>query len=403
MEAIIGFILLAVGYSVVMAILREGAKKVKKVVTGKETYYGPAQLKFVDEKVEDSEIVFKKIMFRGAIPVPRTMRVAFSISAFDSTKGDDVLAPVISLIENAQESQTRCFGLSSEIGEADQGDTFTDWVQMGAISPDFIQGPASGNRTITILVRMFNADDPPSINAGYTGDDGELILVQRLTFEHLFTEKGYEEESKDREEAQALSLKVGVAVAMADGTLDDAEGQVLKDWIVREISAYSDEKSQRLKTLFNDALKEGFTLAQSGELALSPLVDRLAEIGEKKTKYDAIELCFDVMAADGVADTEEMAVIRRVAEALDLDMDEIEKMREGVTLNLTASLSTEAGLESLVGLEDSWSNEEKRKHLRTEFQKWSNRLNSLPEGDEREAAQAMLDNIATLRKKYAES
>ena len=401
MEAIIGFILIAVGYSVVMAILRAGARKVKEVVTGKETYYGPAQLKFVDEKLEDSEIVFKKIMFRGAIPVPRTMRVAFSISAFDSTEGDDDLAPVISLIERAQEPQTSCFGLSDEIGKADQGDTFTDWVQMGAISPDFIQGPASGNRTITILLRMFNADDPPSINAGYTGDDGELILAKRLTFEHFFTEKGYEEATKDREEAQALSLKVGVAVAMADGSLDDAEGQVLKDWIVREISAYSDEKSQRLKTLFNDSLKEGFTLAQSGELALSPLVDRLAEIGEKKTKYDAIELCFDVMAADGVADTEEMAVIRRVAEALDLDMDEIEKMREGVTLNLTASLSTEAGLESLVGLEDSWSDEDKRKHLRTEFQKWSNRLNSLPEGDEREAAQAMLDSIATLRKKYA--
>jgi tellurite resistance protein len=403
MEAIIGFIILAVGYSVVMSIVGAGARKVKEVVTGKETYYGPAQLKFVDTTPEDSDIVLKKIMFRGAIPVPRTMRVAFSISAFDSTEGDDDLAPVISLIDRAQESETRCFGLSDEIGKADPGDTFTDWVQMGAIAPDFIQGPASGNRTITILVRMFNADDPPSIRAGYSEGDGEGILFEKLTFEHLFTEKGYREEANDREEAQALSLKIGVAVAMADGSLDDAEGQVLKDWIIREISAYSEEKSQRLKTLFNDALKEGFALAQSGELALSPLVDRLAEIGEKKTKYDAIELCFDVMAADGVADTEEMAVIRRVAEALDLDMEEIEKMREGVTLNLSASLSTEAGLESLVGLEDSWSDEKKRKHLRTEFQKWSNRLNSLPEGDERESAQAMLDNIATLRKKYAES
>ena len=401
MEAIFGFILLLFGYSVVKAILRQGARKVKEVVTGKETYYGPAQLKFVDEKLEDSDIVFKKIMFRGAIPVPRTMRVAFSVSAFDSTERDEGLTPIISMIESVQESETRCFGLSNEIGSTDEGDTFTDWVQLGAISPDLIQGPASGNRNITILVRMFNVDDPPTINAGFTAGDGEVILAEELTFEHVFTEKGYREEAKDREEAQALSLKVGVAVAMADGSLDDSEGQVLKDWIIREISTYSEETSQRLKTLFNDALKEGFTLAQSGELALSPLVDRLAEIGEKKTKYDAVELCFDVMAADGVADIEEMAVIRRVAEALDLDMDEIEKMREGVTLNLSASLSTEAGLESLVGLEGSWSEEKKRRHLRTEFQKWSNRLNSLSEGDEREAAQAMLDNIASLRKKYA--
>ena len=106
------------------------------------------------------------------------------------------------------------------------------------------------------------------------------------------------------------------------------------------------------------------------------------------------------MAADGIADTEEMSVIRNVAEALDLDMDEIERMRERVTLNLSAQLTSAEGMEALVGIQASWSGEQKKKHLRTEFQKWSNRLNSLPEGDEREAAQNMLDNIATLRKKY---
>ena len=82
--------------------------------------------------------------------------------------------------------------------------------------------------------------------------------------------------------------------------------------------------------------------------------------------------------ADGVADPEEMSVIRNVAKSLDLDMDEIEKMREG-HLNLSTALTSEEGMESLVGIESSWTDEQKRKHLRTEFQKWSNRLNSLPE------------------------
>ena len=106
------------------------------------------------------------------------------------------------------------------------------------------------------------------------------------------------------------------------------------------------------------------------------------------------------MAADGVADPEEMSVIRNVARSLDLDMDEIEKMREGVTLNLSSNLSSGGDLESFVGIEDGWSDQQKKKHLRSEFQKWSNRLNTLPEGEERESAQAMLDNIASLRKKY---
>ena len=105
-------------------------------------------------------------------------------------------------------------------------------------------------------------------------------------------------------------------------------------------------------------------------------------------------------AADGVADSEEMAVIRKVADALGLDMDEIEKMREGVTLNLSTSLTSEEGLESLVGIKDGWSIDQKKKHIRAEFQKWSNRLSSLPEGDERDAAQNMLDNLSVLKKKY---
>ena len=403
MEAILGIIVVGVGYYIVISIIGAGARAVgrgvKKVVTGKDTYFGPPQLKFVDEKLEGTDIVFKKIMFRGNISAPRTMNAASSISAFDATNGDDDLDFLISLVDQAQEPDTVCFGMMNNIGQVNEGDAFTDWVQLGAIAPDLVQGPKSGNRTIKVVIRLFNANNPPSIRAGFS-DGGETFLVKTLEFDHFFKEKGYEEAAQDREEAQALSLKIGVAVAMADGSLDDAEGEILKNWIVREVSAYGEEKQNRLKKMFNESLKEGFAQAQSGNLALSPLVDRLAEIGEKKTKYDAVELCFDVMAADGVADPEEMVVIRKVADALGLDMDEIEKMRESVTLNLSTSLTSEEGLESLVGIEEGWSDDQKKKHIRTEFQKWSNRLNSLPEGDERDAAQNMLDNLSALKKKY---
>ena len=403
MEAIIGLIVVYAGYYIVMSVIGAGARAVgrgvKKVVTGKDTYFGPPQLKFVDEKHEGADTNFKKIMFRGSISAPRTMSVGCSISAFDVTDGLDDLKAVISLVDQAQEPDSICFGMINNIGQVSEGDAFTDWVQLGAIVSDFIQGPKSGDRTIRVIVRLFNVNDPPSIRVGFS-DGGETILVKFLEFDHNFTEKGYEEAAQDREEAQTLSLKIGVAVAMADGSLDDAEGEVLKNWIIREVSPYSDEKQNRLKKMFNESLKEGFSQAQSANLALSPLIERLAEIGEKKTKYNAVELCFSVMAADGVADPEEMAIIRNVADALGLDMNEIEKMRESVTLNLSTSLTSEEGLESLVGIEDSWSDEQKKKHIRVEFQKWSNRLNSLPEGDERDSAQNMLENLSSLKKKY---
>jgi tellurite resistance protein len=203
------------------------------------------------------------------------------------------------------------------------------------------------------------------------------------------------------EPSASLSVKIGMAVAMADGSLDDAEGEVLKHWIKKTIAPFSDEKRESLKSLYNDALRESYQQAKSGDLILSKLTERMNEIGEKSAKYETIELCFEVMAADGVADAEELSTIHKVAEALDLDFDEVTKMRDQTIVDLDASASTATGIESLLGIDPSWSKEQTKKHLRSEFQKWNNRLNALPDGDERNNAQAMLGAIAEARQKYA--
>ncbi len=364
----------------------------------KGTYFGPPQLKFFDEIHEGTEI--KRILFRGRMPNDSDMSISFALSALDVTDGEKNFKPVFSLISSARESDTICYQMSGNFGQVPKGFVVAGWIDLGVIVPNLIQPACSGNRKINVILRMFNSDKPPKIRGGLSNNDGELLLFESLTFNYEFKEKGYEEAYKDREEAQAISLKIGVAVAMADTNLDDKEGEILRNWIIKEVSGYPRNEREKLKRVFNEALKEGFAEAKKGDLSLSELVDRLSEVGDKKTKYDAVELCLDVMAADGVADPEEMLVIRNIAKGLNLDMNEIEKMREKVTLNLSTELTSEQGLESLVGIESSWSDERKRKHLRSEFQKWSNRISSLPEGEERDAAQGMLDNIATLRKKY---
>ncbi len=333
------------------------------------------------------------------MPNTRDMNISFALSAVDATDGKGKYKPVLSLIRLCTERNNNCYYISGDFGRVGVGAFLTDWVQLGAIVPELIYPPCSGNREIHIAVRMFNSSDPPTIVAGRASDDGELILSEILSFTHQFTEKGYEEASKDIEESQAISLKIGMAVAMADGSLEDVEGELFKNWIINEISVFSDNEQKRLKSIFNKALKEGFSEAKNRTLSLSELVDRLSEIGDKKSKYDAVRLCLDVMAADGVADPKEMSVIRNVAKRLDLDMDEIEGMREEKIRDLVG-LTSEEGMEGLLGIEFSWSDEQKRKHLRKEFQKWSNRITSFPEGEEREAAQKMLDMIARLRKKY---
>jgi hypothetical protein len=117
-------------------------------------------------------------------------------------------------------------------------------------------------------------------------------------------------------------------------------------------------------------------------------------------KYEAVELCFDVMAADGIADGEELRTVHKVADALGLDFDEIERMRDQKIIALDSRVSDEVDIETLLGIEDDWDPERMRKHLTAEFQKWNDRLNTLDEGEERDNAQAMLGRIAEARQKY---
>ena len=107
-----------------------------------------------------------------------------------------------------------------------------------------------------------------------------MILEKSLEFEHHFTDTGYEEAAVNKEESQAIALKIGVAVAMADGSLDDTEDS-FKEWIKKEISIFSGEKKDTLKNLFNEALRDGFKEAKEGSLSLSELTSDWLKLGTR--------------------------------------------------------------------------------------------------------------------------
>lgn len=359
-------------------------------------YYGPLQLRLKKDKVKDTYDM-EGIEIRGEIPVPFAMEVSIAVSIFDNTDGDQV--PVISLIDAVQEDDSLCFRHDSELGSVSKGDAITKWFKVSGVIPEMVVPPYGGKRTLMVLVRFYNSKRVVKLSGGY-GTSKAVFLEKAIEFTYNFSEKGYEEESEHKAEAQQLSLKVGVAVAMADGTLDESEGLVLKKWILKSLDSYPESRRAELKEMYNSALRDAYEAAENGDLVLSKITKRLREVGDRQSFYEAVDLCFDVMAADGVADSEELTVIESIAQALELDINEINKMKDQRTIGLSAGVKISNGLEGLVGIQESWSAADKKKHLRQEFQKWSNRLNSLSEGTERENAQQMLEAIATLRKKY---
>ena len=236
--------------------------------------------------------------------------------------------------------------------------------------------------------------------SNYQGWEGDILSTWSLTKQFVSEGPGYVEKSEIRERSRHCALKLGMAVAMADGNLDNSEGETLQGWIKKIVHSYSESRQDEIKRTYNAILKETFSQAKGGRLLVENIIHELNDANDDSAKYQAIDLCYQVMAADGVADKRELDLLRKLTSDLHLDPDEIEKIRSSHMLDLSQSISEGDGLEGMLGIDPSWDVSRIRRHLATEFGRWNGRLNALKAGEERDKAQAMLENIAKLRQKY---
>lgn len=366
----------------------------KKAIFGQKLE--PIQIRVQRSSLDgDPNRPFLEVQCKGLFPILSTTKIGFMVSVLSKdNKGD--LSPVLSLIDAFQEPETVAFQHLNDFGSIDAGQGLLEWAHVGTVPFELLNPSFGGIQDLTILVRLVDMYDLPDVRLGY----GEAGIWSRVThYEYNFKHKGYEEEAEDIDKARALSIHIGMAVAMSHDGLDDTEVKTLKAWIKKMIAPFSDEKQKKLKKVYSDAMRSSHKLAESGDLVLGNICKQLNEIGEEAQKYEAVELAHEVMAADGFAHANEMKIIHKIANALNIDANELENIRDQHMIGLDLS-SDGSNIESSIGIETSWSNDKKLKHLRQEYQKWNNRLNTLSEGRDRENAQQKLDLISKARQKY---
>ena len=368
---------------------------------------GPFQIRIVERNVwkqmggakDDPKYRVLDIEGRGLPSHSYKTHLGFVTSVLDDT-GDEP-APIMSMMDGFKEKESGAYQHIVDAGKVESGYGYMGWGKVGTVLTGFLYPPEGGKRSLMVIVRIVNMDNFPNINLGFCSkeDNGVIdTLVADASF--YFDGNGFLETAENENEARSEIIKLAMSVAMADGSLDDSEGNAIKHWIKKAIAPFSGKKKEQLKKIYNDALRTSYQEAKSGDLSVSGAVERLEELAETPQKYEAIELCFEVMAADGVADENEIKKIKGIAEGLGLDFDEIEKLRDKHLVGMELSME-QASIETILNIDPNWSNEKTKKHLTVEFAKWNNRLNTLAEGQERENAQKMLDLIAEGRKKYA--
>jgi len=405
MEAIFTLILLFVGYSIVGSLFGVGAKAVgagaKTLMEGgsfADHYSNKLQFK-VEKLPKDEDSMYETfgVFSKGNPDVALDHPAMLIFKLFDKTTS----LPIVSTFEMTSEESSRVFEHAVSIGNM-QDKYWPDWARVSALIPESLIGPHKGTRTLQLQCFLWYEHLKPEFERGYLPEDttgGINVFTHEFNF-HL-TNPGYLEVDDERLEVQVASIKLAISIAMADGTLDKSEGTEIKNWVKGIVDSAGESQRDEIKETLNNALEEAYNEVKSSPIDIEQVCADIKDIGSAADKFDLIELCLDVMAADGEADKEELKQIEQISKLVGIDYDEISKMKDQRLIKLDPTSSSNSGLEEKLDIDPEWDNEKINKHILSLYGKWNGRLNSLSEGIERENAQKMLDLIAEARKKYS--
>jgi len=343
---------------------------------------------------------FKRLQFKGALPVTRPTSLTFILSAVDITNNG--AKPCLFPFDAGQEKNTLAFQHRRTLDfTVSPGDFLKDWIPIGNVFPSLLHTPFSGTRKIQAIIRIVEKGMEEIVNLGFCNDGTPgLLWSGARSFEFDFKEKGYEEEKLHRREVSILAIPLAMAVSSADGRFDDEEADVVKNWIQRHVNSASSSDREPLKTEMNKAVEKAYEDGLTTGIQTDHIIARLNEVGDKSSKFEVLELCFEVMSANDKMNPDEMAFLRAYADLLDIHKDEFERLVDLHALNITADEDAGNDDERLLGLDESMVPQEKVLVLRKEFKKWNSRMAVLTDPDQRQVAQCRLDMIGRLRQKY---
>lgn len=342
----------------------------------------------------------KRVHFKGSFPVTEPTQISFVLSALDVTDGKT--RPCLFPIDAFQEKKTMAFQSIRHFKSiASQGDYLKEWIEVGIIFHTLLKPPFGGSRKIQATLRLIQTDKQDIVHLGTCkpGATG-LIWEGRQIFEFNFTEKGYEEEKQHLREASILAITLAMAISSADGCFDEEEGEVVQGWIERHINSAPAGEKESLKQNMNAAVNKAYEDAMNSGIQTALALTRLNEIGDKSSKFEALELSFEVMSADGKMCPEELVLLKAYADFLNIPKQEFERLKDLHTLGINVDDDVQMDDERLLGLDASMDLQAKLSILRKEFRKWNSRMATLTDPDQRNVAQHRLDMIGRIRHKY---
>jgi len=205
----------------------------------------------------------------GMISHPTDDQVKIILSIQDVTDNDnesDAGAPVLSAHEAFAEKGSRVLGVERLCASGPRH-YYPDWTLFVPVPIDFIVPPHKGKRRIKFLLCV--ADTNTSMERGSLNDTSGLQHVSTDIVNFTFKEPGYMDEIANKDKVEDLTIKLGMCMAAADGSLDQKELNIIKTWAKNLTSLLEDDKAEERNKYFSKFLKNSAIAAKNKKISLS--------------------------------------------------------------------------------------------------------------------------------------
>ena len=327
----------------------------------------------------------------GMISHPTEDQVKIILLIQDVTDNDDendAGTPILSAHEAFAEKGSRVLGVE-RIYESSSRTYFPDWSLFVPVPVDFIVPPHKGKRRIKFLLCV--ADTATTVERGGLTDTSGLQHISTKILDFNFKEPGYMDELVNRDKVEDLTIKLGMCMAAADGTLDQKELNIIKTWAKNLTSLLEDDKAQERNAHFSKFLKSSAIAAKTNKISLSSLVKDFNDIASKTQKYTAMQLLLDISGADGTLSKEEDVFINKIAKTTGINLSTFKEMKNKVIANVDNIDLSEKPSEESFGITEDMDDPEKCKVLRKEYTKWNGQTNH-KDTKKKKRAKEMLNN-----------
>ncbi|MFC1796937.1 tellurite resistance TerB family protein [Pseudomonadota bacterium] len=375
----------------------KGRSSFGEAVSARTRGMSALEMKVESSTVGEEELPVWKVKVRGLFHIVAPTKLTVVISLLDITeKGNP--HPILSAFDEFQEPETRAFQFVRDLGICEPGQGFLHWVDVGVVPKDLLMYPYKGDRKIAVIARVVDKNQMPKILRGFSESEQPGNIQHFIHSEIIQVERGFLERSDEDLGIAAASVRLGLALAYSDGSFDPLEGRLIKEWAAKFVNEVPEGQGRaEARSYINDAIRYGNEDAKNSNLSITNQVDVLNELAGKPEKYAAIELCLDVMAADGTADQEELKMLNKLCDSLGLDSDRFSELRDHRMIHVESAHVDGANIWDTLGIDLASSDEVKKNKLKQLYRRWNSRAESLEDKAEREKAHEMLELIAEAR------